>query len=269
MPATTRCSSVNSSGQISLKDKLDYENQTGGRWQDAEPLLLIATDDDGIPDGAIVYTVMVKATDPSGAEGKSSVDVYLMDVQETPTFGDNAPKALTVVEKTTALFKPDGDDLTGSEPDALDDTDYVATDATAGGGDGDDALEYGIEGADAGKFNFSSSAVLTFTSTADFEDKSSYSITLTVTDENTDEFNKLDVTVKVVDAEDDGEVDLSAREPQDGYAVVATLDDPDGGKTAVTWQWYRGGAQMAMPQRRWRRLILMTAPSDDCTAADG
>ena len=26
-----------------------------------------------------------------------------------------------------------------------------------------------------------------------------------------------------------------------GSSVLATLDDPDGGETAVEWQWYRGG----------------------------
>ena len=49
------------------------------------------------------------------------------------------------------------------------------------------------------------------------------------------------MTIKVVDGEDDGKVTLSAREPQDGSSVLATLDDPDGGETAVEWQWYRGG----------------------------
>ena len=83
--------------------------------------------------------------------------------------------------------------------------------------------------------------MLTLSDAADIDDKSSYSITLTVTDDMTDNFNKLDVTVNVVDAEEAGEVTLSAREPQVGSALVATLEDNDGGETAVRWQWYRGG----------------------------
>ena len=83
--------------------------------------------------------------------------------------------------------------------------------------------------------------MLTLSDAADIDDKSSYSITLTVTDDMTDNFNKLDVTVNVVDAEEAGEVTLSAREPQVGSALIATLEDNDGGETAVRWQWYRGG----------------------------
>ena len=85
---------------------------------------------------------------------------------------------------------------------------------------------------------------------ADFEDKSSYSITVVATsadaddaddDERDSTYARVDVTIKVVDGEDTGKVTLSAREPQDGSSVLATLDDPDGGETAVEWQWYRGG----------------------------
>ena len=83
---------------------------------------------------------------------------------------------------------------------------------------------------------------------ANFEKKSSYSITIVASssDADTDEdrgsgYARLNVTIKVVDGEDPGEVTLSAREPQDGSSVLATLDDPDGGETAVMWQWYRGG----------------------------
>ena len=54
--------------------------------------------------------------------------------------------------------------------------------------------------------------------------------------------SKVSVTVMVVDQEDAGSVDLSSREPQVGRSVIATLDDDDGGETAITWQWYRGGA---------------------------
>ena len=254
--------SVSSDGQISLDDKLDYEAAlTGGKTAND-------VEDDGIPDGALTYTVMVKATDPSSATGTSSVDVYLMDVEETPKFPDGAPKELMVVEGGTQLTKPDGDDG-DTEPDNLTGNEYDASDAITDGGDGDTPV-YGIEGADKGKFGFTTDgAVLTLSAAADFEKQNSYSITLTVTDENTDNFNKLDVTVKVVDAEDDGEVDLSAREPQNGSPVIATLDDPDGGETAVKWQWYRGGTS-ATTVEALLNLTPATATdqNETCTAAD-
>ena len=41
-----------------------------------------------------------------------------------------------------------------------------------------DSITYTLEGGDKGKFNINDAGVLTFTGTADFEDKSSYSITI-------------------------------------------------------------------------------------------
>ena len=46
--------------------------------------------------------------------------------------------------------------------------------------------------------------------------------------------------------------------------VIATLDDPDGGETAVTWQWYRGGSATTGVSD----LVVLTAANDNCTAAD-
>ena len=47
----------------------------------------------------------------------------------------------------------------------------------------------------------------------------------------------MDVTVHVIDAEDGGTVSLTAREPQVGRTVVATVSDPDGGVTLTRWTW--------------------------------
>ena len=96
------------------------------------------------------------------------------------------------------------------------------------------------------------SGAITSTATHDFEDQGSYSLVIVATsggtsatdrgDPDRTRIAKLSVTVMVVDAEDAGSVDLSAREPQVGRSVIATLDDDDGGETAISWQWYRGGA---------------------------
>ena len=50
---------------------------------------------------------------------------------------------------------------------------------------------------------------------------------------------RLDVTVDVIDAEDTGTVSLTAREPQAGRTVVATISDPDGGIILSSWMWAR------------------------------
>ena len=83
----------NASGQLSLKkDGLDYEaevtNAGGVRAPNADD-----PDADGIPNGALTFTVKIKATDPSGAVGMADVTVYLMDVNEAPKFGEAAAAA--------------------------------------------------------------------------------------------------------------------------------------------------------------------------------
>ena len=75
--------------------------------------------------------------------------------------------------------------------------------------------------------------------TPNYEDKSSYAITIVA---SSGEGNRvlrarLDVTVNVIDAEDPGTVSLTAREPQVGRTVVATVSDPDGGVALTRWTW--------------------------------
>ena len=78
---------------------------------------------------------------------------------------------------------------------------------------------------------------------ANFEDQSSYSLVVIASAGEAARamHTRLGVTVKVLDREDGGSVDLSAREPQVGRPVHATLSDPDGGVNRVSWTWYRGG----------------------------
>ena len=66
--------------------------------------------------------------------------------------------------------------------------------------------------------------------TPNFEDKSSYSITIVATSGTDDRLlrTRLAVTVTVIDGEDQGMVTLSQREPQEGQTVIATISDPDG-----------------------------------------
>ena len=82
-------------GQLSVKgdDGLNYETEVT-RLAALTPARTpnTATDDD-IPDGALTYTVKIKATDPSGAVGMADVTVYLKDVNEAPKFGAAAAAA--------------------------------------------------------------------------------------------------------------------------------------------------------------------------------
>ena len=123
---------------------------------------------------------------------------------------------------------------------------------------------------------------------ADFEDQSSYSITIvatsggtvdtsgtpqavpdrTVDDVDRTRYTTLAVTIKVVDQEDDGEVKISAPEPQEGKSVLATLSDEDGGVTGVSWQWSRIAALAADGFRSALRWMTTTDPVKKCADVD-
>ena len=67
----------------------------------------------------------------------------------------------------------------------------------------------------------------------DFEDQSSYSITVVAhSGEGARRLSAtLDVIIEVVDGEDAGAVVLSQRQPEVGIAIHATASDDDGGVT--------------------------------------
>ena len=238
---------MSKSGQLSVKKELNYELTDDGERDDAA-----ATGADDEDDGDEVYTVMIKATDPSGAIGRTSVTVNLKDVNESPEFNKASKDQATLyIDENAAnpdLYTHKSDRETADEV-----ADYEAADDD--GTTKDSAVAYTLEGADEDDFDISggTSGELTSDSglTANFEKKGSYSITIVATttdpdtaddDDRGSKIGKLALTIKVVDQADVGIVMLSAREPQVEIPVVATLDDPDGGETAISWQWYSGAA---------------------------
>ena len=54
-----------------------------------------------------------------------------------------------------------------------------------------------------------------------------------------------DVKLMVTNVEEDGTVTLNRTQPRAGVSVMATLTDPDGSISGLTWQWYRGANIMA------------------------
>ena len=77
----------------------------------------------------------------------------------------------------------------------------------------------------------------------DYESKSSYSVTVSVSDgkdvdgnADTSIDDTIDVTITVTDQDEDGTVILSSLQPQVDTALTATLVDPDGA-TNITWTW--------------------------------
>ena len=227
---------IDNNGQLSVEsdDGLDYENP-GNQPETTTPKAVNAAGT------GIEYTVVIRATDPSGAPATVTVTVLLTNVNEAPAFakdndGNFLQTTLYIVEAgATAAVAPtiftNDDGLTGTLADYTatdEDTTTLDTEAT-----------FTLEGADKDDFRLNTAGALTTRPTAgtpeveglkaNFEDKSEYSITIVAqstgasgtTDRGT-KYTRLDVTVKVVDREDAGKVKLSALQSQVSIPVVAT-----------------------------------------------
>ena len=179
------------------------------------------------------YILRVRVSDPSTASATVNVIVRVTEVNEAPHFDEDAPAVLRVRENAD----PDitfGDDGTPVDADT-----YAVTDQDGG----DTTFAYSVTGDDREVLAFDSSDILGFMADhkPDFEEKSSYSITV-VARSGTGfrrRSSTLDVTIEVVDTEDVGEVSLSQRQPQEGIDVHATVSDPDGGVSIKRWEWER------------------------------
>ena len=211
------------SGQISVTD---------------ETVLNAATDEDitgGNNDAD--YDVTVTVTDPSGATGTVTVNIVVGNVDEAPTGlgSDDDSTKLTIGEDSEDV------DTTPDSPLAAPDTEnlnYTAADPE------NVTLVWSVSGADGALFS-ADGGTLTFTPPAtaaapDHETKGEYKITIEVKGgADSTAVSKLDVTIEVTNVDEGGTVTLSARQPQVGNPVMASLKDPDGGETGVMWQWSR------------------------------
>ena len=186
------------------------------------------------------YVLRVRVSDPSTAATTVNVIVRVTEVNEAPAFRDDVPTLLSVVENADPLVI-----RIGHSGDSIDDDTYAVTDQdgeATGPNDYDDTTyTYSVSGADGDAFDFDSSDKLVFSAghRPDFEDQSSYSITIEAQSGDGDRSltSTLDVTIEVVDGEDDGAVVLSQRQPEVGIAIHATASDDDGGVTIRKWVW--------------------------------
>ena len=202
-----------STGQIKVKDALDYESGTT-----SYSVTVSVHDGKDINDNA-----------DTTVDASIDVTINVTDVNEGPAFADDAPATLTVAENTAT-----DTDIT----DGL----FTATDP-----ENDTPLTYSLAGTDAASFDIDTGTGQLKTKAAlDFEDKSSYSVTIQVTDgkaadgtaETTATIDDThDVTITVTDADDPGSLTLSSQNPTVGSTLTATLDDQDGGVTGETWKW--------------------------------
>ena len=96
------------------------------------------------------------------------------------------------------------------------------------------SISWDLSGADRSAFNIVD-GVLTFKSPPDYETKPTYEVKVEATDgPNTD---TLDVTVTINNVEEPGTVTLSSLHPTVEAQLTATLADPDGSVSDITWTW--------------------------------
>ena len=111
---------------------------------------------------------------------------------------------------------------------------------TVSGGSMSEMANLTLMGADMGDFTITD-GVLSFRSAPDYEmprDADTDNIYMvTVKAEAGGEIDMVDVTITVTDEDDPGTVSLSSMQPVVGVTLTASLTDPDGSTSGITWQW--------------------------------
>ena len=117
-------------------------------------------------------------------------------------------------------------------------------------------VSYSLSGTDAGLFNIDPATgeiTLAQNASPDFETKSNYSVTITAT---------ANLAVNVDNMDEPGSVSLSTVAPRSGEALSASLTDPDGSVSALSWRWQRS------TEDGWENIPDATAPDYTPGAGD-
>ena len=94
-------------------------------------------------------------------------------------------------------------------------------------------VSYSLSGPDAALFNINPATgevTVAQGASPDFETKASYSMTITAT---------ASLAVSVDNLDEPGAVSLSTDAPRSGEPLSASLTDPDGSVSALSWRWLR------------------------------
>ena len=182
-------------------------------------------------EGQASYTVTVTASDGTNTV-TLAVTVNVTDVNEAPAFATET--ATRTFDENTAANTNIGAPVTATDPDA------------------DNTLTYSLDVTGPTSFDIDSGTgqIKTKSGVAyDYKTTPSYTVTVTADDGNggTD---TITVTITVANVDEDGTVTLSLVQPQVDTLLTATLDDPDGIVTSVTWVW----ARSTRPDSDWTKI---------------
>ena len=223
----------------SLSDPDGY--QSGGEW-DWQLWYRQGDGDDAswVRDESVRYTAdsyTVQASD-AGRRLRAVISNYT----DGHGSGKSAHSALTEPVEESNRHTPV---ISGPSSASMDegDTGTLGT-YTTSDGDGD-RVTLTLTNADRGPFSLSSSGALRVTSALDYEsDDTSYTVTLTATDDGTpSKSSTKSVSVSIRNVEEAGTVSLTSSSPRVGDRLTASLSDPDGYQSGGRWQWlqFRGG----------------------------
>ena len=189
---------ISSSGVLDFEYAPDYENP-----------------DDSNDDN--VYKVTVRADDGEGREDDRNVTITVTNVNDAPTFTEGN-SAIRAVAENTRMKTTIGAAVSASDEDG-------------------DTLSYSLGGTDSASFSIvASTGQLKTKAALDYETKNSYSVTVAVSDGNSGS-DSIAVTINVTNVDEPGAVSLTTTTPTVGSKVTASLSDPDGGVTNLSWKW--------------------------------
>ncbi len=192
-------------------------------------------DSDCTSGGVCTYTVVVRATDPAGVPQAASNDADNSDTVTVVITVTDVNEAPPVAGDAAVTFNESTGDITarlGTSP-------YTATDPD----DGAPTPTWSVAGPDGDKFT-AMDGDLKFKAKPDYENAADtngdnvYEVTVQASDGKLTGMMKVKVTVE--NADENGVVTLSKMQPRVGIAVTASLTDPDGSISSLTWQWYDG-----------------------------
>ena len=222
-------------GQIRLAEKLDHEAGS------------LSGSPGTAGDGIYVITVMV--TDPSGLDDDIIVTITATDVDEAPSVKGANPTDDTDDLVTTHTVAEGGMLLNEGDLDSADNNPFsyqaVATDDPAVEVvslllNGDDAAAFklvDLDGTGAGVvYGLAFKEAPNFESPTDANKDNAYKVKVVARDDAGNR-GETDVTVTVTNGEEKGKIKLSSIQPAVGTELMATVTDPDGGVTNVSWQW--------------------------------
>ena len=188
--------------------------------------------------GGTTYVYQVAAV-VDGGEGTRSAQLALTTTpNQKPAFDDGTSTTTRSVAENTATGVAIGLPVSATDPD-------------------DTALIYGLSGTDAASFTLHTSTGQLRTQAAlNYETKPRYTVTVSVRDSksyqdaaDTATDDSITVTILVTNVNEAGTVAFAPSLPQEKQALTATLSDPDGSPSGVSWQWAR-----SMDQNTWTPL---------------